>query len=74
MVASEDFEVVRDIKGLIVDVELSRFFEFSFKRAGVDENKRVRRQTQLGNLRVRWRAMVDVVKRCLKGVFYKKSG
>jgi hypothetical protein len=55
VVASEDFEVERDIEGLIVDVGLSRFFDFSFKRtlAGVDENKRVRRQAQLGNLWVR---------------------
>ena len=66
--ASEDFEVVRDIKGLIVD---SRFFDFSFKRVGVDENKRVRRQAQLGNLGVRWRAMVDVAKRCLKVIFFE---
>jgi hypothetical protein len=50
VVASEDFEVVRGL-----DVGLSRFFSFSFtcKRTGVDENKRVRREAQLGNLGVR---------------------
>jgi hypothetical protein len=38
VVAWEDFEVVRNVK----NVGLSRFFDFSFKRPGVDENKRVR--------------------------------
>jgi hypothetical protein len=63
----EDLEVVRDIKSLIVG--LSRFFDFSLKRAGVDENKRVWRRAQRGNLRVREREMVGVVKRGLKLVF-----
>ena len=69
VVASDDFEVVRDIKGLIVDVGLSRIFDFSFKRAGVDERKRVRRQAQLGNLGVKQREMVDVVKRCFQNFY-----
>ena len=58
VVALEDFEAVRNIKGLIVDSRLP------FKRVAVDENKRVWRQAHLGNLRVRWWEMVGVVKRC----------
>ena len=33
------FALVRDVKGLIMDVRFSRFFEFSFKRAGVEVNE-----------------------------------
>ena len=54
VVASENFEVVRDIKGLVEEVGLSRIFDLAFKHAVVDENKRVRREAQLGNPRVRW--------------------
>ena len=60
VVASEDFEVVRDNKGLIWKVGFSRFFAFSFKRVGVEENKRVRRPAQLGNLGVKQTEMVGV--------------
>ena len=66
--ASEDFEVVPDNKGLIWKVEFSRFFAFnafSFKRVGVEENRRVRRPAQLGNLGAKQTEMVDVVKKSL---------
>ena len=67
VVTSEDFEVVRDIN--VNAVGLSRFFDFSLKRT--DENKRVRRPAQLGNLKVQ-RDMVGVVKRCLsKSLVFK---
>ena len=65
VVASEDFEVVRDNKGLIWKVGFSRFFAFSFKRVGVEENKRARRPAQLGNLGEKQTEMVGVVKRSL---------
>ena len=64
MVASEDLEVVENVKGLIVDVGHSRLS----KRVAVDENKRVGRQAHLGNLRMRWWEMVGVVKRRLTGM------
>jgi hypothetical protein len=48
------FDIVRVIKGLIVDVfGLCRFFDFFFKHA-VDENTRLRQaQAQLGDIRAR---------------------
>ena len=53
VVGAEDIvELVE--KDLIDDVVV-------FKRAGVEENKRVRRQAQLGNLTVRQTEMVGVV-------------
>ena len=68
VVALDGFEIVRDIKleGLVVDIGLSHFFDFSFTHVGVNENKRVQKQAQLGNLGVRQREIVGVVKRCLK--------
>ena len=41
VVALDGFEIIRDIKleGLVVDIGLSHFFDFSFTHAGVNENK-----------------------------------